>query len=119
MSTSSRLNIPTTIAERIKIGGEQFQHPATWNQYLDLLEKVEYNLEFDQNTITTVSIASDSHEAIVANILVALSIALDEKPEINIRGSNRHIYMKESKSDFAPDAHVVKGQPKMFELGRG
>ena len=117
MSIATKTKLPTTTQELIQLGISTF--PATWEEYLDLLEVAEYNIEFDNNTIHTMSIASDPHETIVKNILVALSIALDDDPEIHIRSSNRHIYIPTLQKDYAPDAHVIKGKPKMHALRKG
>lgn len=112
-------SFPVTLAERLKQGPGVVRWDADWEEYLDLLEACDYQIEYDHQQIIAMSIASDPHEAIVKNIIVALSLALDEKQDIHIRPSNRHIFIEEFKKDYAPDAHVVKGTPVQYTLRKG
>jgi len=119
MSGIPKIKYPTTYEELAKFGKDNMYFSGTWEDYIGLLEVAEYNLEFHENIIYTMSIASDPHEAIVKNVLVALSIALDEDPEIHIRPSNRHIFIKAHQKQYAPDAHVIKGKPIFHTVSKG
>lgn len=117
MNTTTKF--PVTLAKRLELGPEIVRFSASWEEYLDLLEEADYNIEFENHEILAMSIASDPHEAIVKNILVCLSNALDEDPTFHIRGSNRHVFIKEFGVDYAPDAHVTKGKPQFYTLRKG
>ena len=119
MSGIPKIKYPVTYQDLAKFGKDAIYFSGTWEDYVDLLKIAEYNLEFHENTIYTMSIASDPHEAIVKNVLVALSIALDDDPEIHIRPSNRYIFIKKHQKQYAPDAHVVKGKPIFHTVTKG
>ena len=68
---------PVTLEERLSLGPDTVRFPASWEEYLDLLEECEYQIEYANQEIIAMSIASDPHEAIVANILGVLYRVLD------------------------------------------
>jgi Uma2 family endonuclease len=110
---------PVTLEERLEAGAEILRFPASWEEYLDLLDECDFQIEYDNDEIILMSIASDPHEAIVANIIICLGIALNEIQDFHIRGSNRHVFINEYEKDYAPDAHVVKGEPSFHLLRKG
>lgn len=110
---------PVSLAGRLELGPDIVRFPAGWEEYLDLLEECEYPIEYANHEIIAMSIASDPHESIVANILGVLFNALSEIPDMQARGSNRHIFIEEFRADYAPDAHVVKGAPIEYSLRKG
>ena len=116
---STVLKIPTTINERAALGNELFRIPATWEEYVEIVEDCEYPTEYDNREIILLSIASDPHEVIVINIGTYLHLAILDEPDMTVRGSNRHIYIPEFEKDFAPDAHIVKGKPQEYTLRKG
>lgn len=59
---------PLTRTERLDLGPGVLRFPAIWEEYLDVLEEAEYPVEFDNNEILAMGIASNPHEAIVVNI---------------------------------------------------
>jgi Uma2 family endonuclease len=111
--------LPVTLKERLDMGPGTARIPATWEEYLDLLEECEYQIEYDNQHIILMSIASNTHEKIVANILAMLTRIFEDDEEMLELGSNRHIFNPEFEADFAPDAHVVKGTPKEYTLRKG
>lgn len=113
------IDFPITLAERLELGPDTVRFPASWNEYLDLLEVCEYTIEYANEEIIAMSIASDPHEAIVANILGVLYHVLRNSPDMQARGSNRHVFIPEFEADYAPDAHVVKGLPIEHVLRKG
>lgn len=110
---------PITNMQRLELGPDIVRHPAPWKEYLDLLEECEYQIEYDNQEIILMSIASDPHEAIVANLIFRFSLALDDMPDMGVRGSNRHVFIPEFQKDYAPDVHVVKGEPQIHLLRKG
>ena len=101
------------------MGQETVRIPASWEEYLDLLEECEYQIEYDNQDIIIMSIASNTHEKIVANILAMLTRIFEDDEEMLELGSNRHVFNPEFDADFAPDAHVVKGTPQEYTLRKG
>lgn len=126
MSGLPTTSMPTTYPEFAKFMGlslpkkRALSFTASWDTYLDLLEKVEFTIEFHENTIYAMSIASDPHEIITSNIITQLNLLLEDEEDMAVRSSNRHIYIKKPyQKDYAPDAHVVKGAPIMHTLRKG
>ncbi|HFA48506.1 MAG TPA: Uma2 family endonuclease [Bacteroidetes bacterium] len=113
------VKIPTTIKERAELGDALVRIPATWEEYLDIVEDCEFPTEYDNNEIILMSIASDPHETIVANIITRLNLAVDDQMDMSVKGSKRHIFIPEYTKDYAPDVHVVKGQPITHTLRKG
>ncbi len=112
-------SFPVKLAERLKLGPGVVRWDADWEEYLDLLEACDYQIEYDHQQIIAMSIASDPHETIVSNIIARLVLAFDDLGEMTVKGSNRHIFIEEFKKDYAPDAHVVKGTPVQYTLRKG
>ncbi len=110
---------PVTLAERLELGPDSSRFRGSWEEYLDLLEECDFQIEYENEEIILMSIASDPHEAIVKNIIVSLSNQLDDLPDFHIRPSNRHVFIKNLEKDYAPDAHVVKGEPGIYTLRKG
>jgi len=110
---------PTSNTERLKLGPDIVRYPAGWEEYLDLLEDCEYQIEYDNHEIILMSIASDPHEVIILNLGTRLNLALDDEPDMAVRGSNRHVFIPENEKDYAPDLHVVKGEPQIHVLRKG
>ncbi len=108
--------LPITLAERLELGPDIVRIPASWEEYLDLLEQADFQIEYDDDHIILMSMASDPHEIIVMNIGTCLNNALDEIPDMAVRGSNRHVFIKALQKDYSPDAHVVKGEPEIHIL---
>lgn len=59
---------PTTYQELAEMGSSYRSFPASWEEYLDLLEVAEYRVEYDKNQITTMGCASLIHEELVVKI---------------------------------------------------
>jgi Uma2 family endonuclease len=110
---------PVTLAERLELGPDTLRFPASWEEYLDLLEECEYSIEYANHEIIAMSIASKTHETIVANILIALGKIFEDNPDFLLLGSNRHVFIEEFQADYSPDASVLKGEEAEHILRKG
>ncbi|TAK40627.1 MAG: Uma2 family endonuclease [Saprospiraceae bacterium] len=110
---------PGTLQERLELGPGIVRLPASWVEYVDLLQECEYQIEYENQHIILMSIATNPHEAIVSNIIIALGRYFQDDDNLLILSSNRHVFSKEFKADYAPDAHVVKGKPVEHTLREG
>ncbi|MBL7775223.1 MAG: Uma2 family endonuclease [Saprospiraceae bacterium] len=110
---------PGTLEERLALGPDMVRMPASWQEYLDLLEDCAYPIEYDNQEIVFMSIASDLHEVLVMNIGTCLNNIFADMPHLAVRGSNRHIFIPEFEKDYAPDAHVIEGEPAVHQLRKG
>jgi len=118
-SMSVETKFPVTLAERLELGADIVRVSATWEEYLDLLEECDFQIEYDNEQIILMSIASDPHEVITSNIITCLSNGLNDEPDMAVRGSNRHVFIEEFQKDYSPDAHIVKGEPVIYVLRKG
>ena len=118
-SMSVETKFPVTFAERLELGADIVRVSATWEEYLDLLEECDFQIEYDNEQIILMSIASDPHEVITSNIITCLSNGLNDEPDMAVRGSNRHVFIEEFQKDYSPDAHIVKGEPVIYVLRKG
>ena len=116
---STEVSIPTSLTERLELGPQALHFPATFDEFVALLEKAEYPVEYERGEIIVRSIATDEHERIVANLLGALYVELKDKPSYGRYGSNRHVYIPDLRKAYAPDVSVVKGKPEEFEYSKG
>lgn len=110
---------PQTLEERLALGADELRFPASFEAFVALLEHCEYPVEFQDEHIIAMSIASDPHEKIVANVLYILGALFHKKKEYNRYGSNRHIWLPEFETAYSPDASVVYGEPQIFEYAKG
>jgi Uma2 family endonuclease len=110
---------PITLADRLELGPDTVRFPASWEEYLDLLGECEYQIEYANHEIIAMSIASKPHEAIVANILIALGKIFEEQPDFLPLGSNRHVFIEEFSADYSPDVSVLKGEEIEYVLRKG
>ncbi len=110
---------PFTLEERLALGREEQRFEGTFEDFVQLAEVCEYPVEFYDGTILAMSIASDHHEQIVANILGVFFVSFKGNPEYKRYGSNRHVYIPAASQAYSPDASMVKGEPEVFEYSKG
>ncbi len=113
------VKFPSTIEDRYELGPGVVRFEATWEEYLDLLEEADYNIEYQNNEIIAMSIASDPHETVVINLGTCLSIAARKIARLSVKGSNRHVFIKQFEADYSPDLHAVLGKPEIYPLRKG
>ena len=110
---------PVTLDERVELGSEEIALPGSFDEYIDLLGKCAFPIEYEDDNIIFMSIASDPHERIVANLLGVLYMNFKDAHAYKRYGSNRHVYIPEFGSDYSPDVSIVLGEPNLFELRKG
>ncbi len=112
--------IPTSLDDRLRtLGAGEILVPASFSDFTACLAECEYRIEYERGNIVLMSIASDEHEKIVANLLGALFIALRGQRDYGRYGSNRHVFIEALEKAYSPDASVVKGQPAPFTYSAG
>lgn len=115
----TNIKFPLTMAQRLAFGEGPVRLPATFRDFVEVLEVCDYPLEFQNDEIILMSIASDEHEQIVANILFALISIFKGNARFKRYGSNRHIYIPDSQTAFSPDASIVEGDVQTVEYAKG
>ncbi len=108
--------IPVTLKERLE-HGEDFHIPASWEEFLDVLESCEYRIEYDRGEIISyMGYATELHEKLVGRILRLLGKLLDDE-FFEVYPSNLAIYMSGTEQKYInADCSVIKGQPEMVAL---
>ncbi len=108
--------IPLTLEERLEYG-DTMRLPASWEEFLDAVEKSEYRMEYDEGQIISfMGYGSIEHEAIVGNIIRLLgNLFLAE--DYRIFGSNLALHIPEyGPRYYNADCVVVKGEPERTVL---
>ncbi len=91
--------------------GDILRIPATWDEYLDLLETTPYNIQFLDDEIIIMSQATDTHEQLVARLCKLFAIYFDDlETSHRVLGSNVKIVIPDQKGDFNADLSVVRGK---------
>ncbi|WP_421947349.1 Uma2 family endonuclease [Phaeodactylibacter xiamenensis] len=116
---STAVSIPLSLSDRLKLGPELHRFSADYATFIDVLQQVEYPVEFEDGSIIIMSIASDHHEQLVANLLGVLFVCLKGNTEYRRYGSNRHVFMEHQVKAYAPDVSVVHGIPSIHEYAPG
>lgn len=117
--SSIETKFPVTLEERLELGVDELRIPATFREFTELLETCDYQVEFQNNEIILMSIATDPHEHIVANILGILYGIYKGKSNYRRYGSNRHVFIPKFEAAYSPDASIVMGEPQIFEYAKG
>lgn len=110
---------PITLEERLALGEGDLRYPGTFEEYVELLDQAEYPVEYCEGEIIIMSIASDIHERLVANILGVLFLIFKGNSLYKRYGSNRHAFDSVGKKAWSPDASIVKGEPEIFTYKPG
>lgn len=112
------LKLPETLDELED--GEILRIPATWDEYLDLLEDTPYRIQFLNDETIIMSQATPKHERLVARLCKLLAIYFDELDELfQVLGSNIKIIIPDRRGDFNADLSVIRGEPEYGPTSRG
>lgn len=110
--------IPMTLLERDE-APETIRVSATWEEYVELVEIVPYNIEYFFGEIISMSQATDIHEQLVIQLGALFCTFLDDHPDYRVLGSNVKICIREGEADFNADLSVVKGPSDYAVLPSG
>ena len=111
-------SIPLTLNERIPHGPE-LRIPASWDEFLDMLEECEYRIEYDEGEIISfMGYATDEHEGLVSEIIRLLGNLLADS-NYRVRGSNLALHIPGFvRKYYNADCAVIQG-PSEKVLLRG
>ncbi len=98
-----RLKLPEMLEE-----DELLVLPATWEEYLDLVDKTPYTIQYLDGEII-MSQATDTHEEMVADLIWLFKNAFLKEPLLRVLGSNVKIVVPGQTGDFNADVSVVRG----------
>ncbi len=109
--------LPETLAELED--GEILRIPATWDEYLDLLETTPYTIQFLEDEIIIMSQATVTHEQLVARLCKLLANYFDELDDYRVLSSNIKIMIPNRRGDFNADVSVVRGAAEYGPTSKG
>lgn len=111
--------LPLTLDERMKLGKE-LRIPASWEEFLDMLEECEYRIEYEQDEIISfMGFGTPNHEKIIANLIRFIG-NLFADGDFNVFGSNLAIHIPDFvRRYYNADVAVVKGDNETVVLRGG
>ena len=107
-----------TLAER-DAAPDELRVAATWEDYVELVEEVPYNIEFLNGEILSVSQATDLHEQLIGQLITILTNLLDDQPDYRVLGNSVKICIAEGEVEFNADLSVVRGPSEYVTLPSG
>lgn len=91
---------------------ELVQIPASEVEYLSLASALPFKVEYHENEIVTIGLASYWHETVVSTLIGIFYNLFSERDELNILASNSGVHIPKFEGGFyMPDVMVVKGEP--------
>ncbi|PWK26914.1 Uma2 family endonuclease [Arcicella aurantiaca] len=90
--------------------------PASKEDYFALAEELPFKVEYHENEIVTMGLASLWHEAIIMNLGGILNVLFFRNDEILVLGSNSGVQIPKFEGGYyMPDVTIVKGNPVFKE----
>lgn len=109
---------PLTLMERLELGPDEVRFPASFEEFKELIEVCDYQIEYQNGEIILMSIATDPHEQIVANLITIFGTIFKGQSLYKRYGSNRHVFIPEFNAAYSPDASIVMGAQEIFEYAK-
>ena len=118
MTLAPPIDLPLTLDERV-LAPDVIRATATFAEYLDFAEACEYNVEYINGEIISMSQASLPHESLVGRLIYILVGLLDNDEEKTVFSSNIKIFIEATGSSVNADVTVVQGRPEYLRLPSG
>lgn len=99
--------IPLTLAER-DAAPDVFRVPATLEEFWELSELTEYNIEYFNGEIIAMGQATPQHESLITRLTTLLNGFYDAFEDYYVLGSNVKIYAEACVAAFNADFSVAK-----------
>jgi Uma2 family endonuclease len=115
--------LPFKLEDRLGLPPE-VRVTVSFEEYIELAAECEYKVEyhngqavsiFDYDAKTkTISVATYTHEVLVANLSALFFILFREFPNITTASSNASIFIEEGFRTYQADVSVVEGEPNII-----
>ncbi len=112
------VKIPLTRAELWEISPGLVRFPATWDEYWRLLDKTEYNIEYQNGEIIAMGYESNAHGNIIFRLNVILGNFFSD-PQFQGFAENRPVYLQSCRKVYNPDVMLIDGPSQLFEYSPG
>lgn len=116
MTTTAPL--PLTLAERDLVLDE-LRVPATFEEYLEFAEVCEYNVQYINGEIVSMSQASLPHESLVGRLITIFNNLFDDDDDIKVYSSNIKIHVAATGNNYNADVSIVRDFPDYLLLPSG
>ncbi|TAE33002.1 MAG: Uma2 family endonuclease [Cytophagales bacterium] len=116
MTTTALL--PLTLAER-SLASDELCVPATFEEYLDFAEQCQYNVEYINGEIVSMSQASLPHESLVGRLTTIFNNLFDDDDTVGVFSSNIKIHVSITGNSYNADVSIVNGEPDYLRLPSG
>lgn len=94
--------------------GEMLRIPASWEEYIELVEDTPYPIQFLNDEILVMGQATDTHEQLVGRLIKLFAIYFDELVGYRVLGSNIKIVIHDQTGDFNANLSIIQG-PSDYE----
>jgi Uma2 family endonuclease len=105
-------NLKEEIIEQLKTK-ELVRIPASEEDYFSVAYTIPFKIEYHENEIVTMGLATYVHEKIIAQLIILFSKVFEEKNEdFDILGSNSGVQIPKFEGGYyMPDVMIVKDEP--------
>lgn len=110
--------LPLTLAERAQ-SPDVLRAKASFEEYLDFAEQCEYNVEYVNGEIVSMSQATLPHESLVGRLITIFNNLFDDDDTSQVFSSNIKIHVAATGDSFNADVSIVRGEPDYLELPSG
>ena len=110
--------LPLTLNER-SLAPDVIRATATFEEYLDFAERCQYNVEYINGEIISMSQASLPHESLVGRLITLLNNLYNDQNDIEVYSSNIKLFIEATGDSVNADVTVVQGQPDYLRLQSG
>lgn len=104
--------------ERLELGTDLVRFPASWDEFWNLLGKVKYNIEYQNEEIIAMGYETNAHSKIITE-LVRLLGNIFEGVEYSCFSENRPLYIETCQRVYNPDVFIIDGSSELFEYSPG
>ena len=118
MITTAPVLLPLTLAERA-IMPDVLRVEATFEDYLEFANQCEYNVEYVNGEILSMSQASLPHESLVIRFGYLLTSLFDDQDDLSIFASSIKIHVAATGDSFNADVSIIRGEPDYLRLPSG
>jgi Uma2 family endonuclease len=112
------IQIPKTRQALLEMGTGLVRIPASWEEYWELIGKVEYNIEYQNGEIIAMGYEINTHGKIITE-LVRIFGNMFESIEFSCFTENRPVYIQSCHRVYNPDVFLIDGVSVFFDYASG
>ena len=110
--------LPLTLNERVQ-APDVLRAKASFEDYLEFAEQCEYNVEYVNGEIVSMSQATLPHESLIMRFGAIFNMLFDDVDELTVAGSNIKIHVAATGDSFNADVSIIRGEADYLRLPSG